>query len=187
MFFVALITFTLAHAAPGSPFDRNANRPMSQATIDRTNRYYDVDKPVPQQFVTYVGNLLKGDLGLSFTRQRPVVDIIGQGIGTTFQAGISAAPFALAFSIPLAAITALKNGLVPVATIIGPGTAGLKTGRFSIDTHFNVQGMGRLYVISILGRDYLVIMGTTLVYAFLIMIANLTEDNLYGVLDPRIK
>src|SRR5439155_1354410 len=36
MFFVALITFTLAHAAPGSPFDRNANRPMSQATIGTT-------------------------------------------------------------------------------------------------------------------------------------------------------
>ena len=109
MFFVALITFTLAHAAPGSPFDRNANRPMSQATIDRINRYYDVDKPIPQQFVTYMGNLLKGDLGLSFTRQRPVVEIIGQGIGTTFQLGIGALLFALAFSIPLGIISALKQ------------------------------------------------------------------------------
>jgi len=37
MFFVALITFTLAHMAPGSPFDKNENRPMSQETIDRIN------------------------------------------------------------------------------------------------------------------------------------------------------
>jgi len=119
MFFVALITFSLAHAAPGSPFDRNANRPMSQETIDRINRYYGVDKPIPEQFVTYMGNLLRGDLGLSFTRQRPVVDIIGQGIGTTFQLGLGALVFALAFSIPLGIISALKqNTLVDYSSML---------------------------------------------------------------------
>jgi len=112
MFFVALITFTLAHMAPGSPFDLNANRPLSQATIDRINRYYGVDKPIPEQFVIYMGNLLKGDLGLSFTRQRPVVDIIGQGIGTTFQLGLGALAFALAFSIPLGIISALRQNTI---------------------------------------------------------------------------
>jgi oligopeptide transport system permease protein len=289
MFFVALITFTLAHMAPGSPFDRNANRPMTQETIDRINRYYGVDKPIPEQFVTYMGNLLKGDLGLSFTKQRPVVEIIGQGIGTTFQLGIGALVFSLAFSIPLGIISALKqntiidylsmlvatigttipgfviaifliyifgvslhllpfvgwgswqhmvmpifvlslgaggfltritrasmleairqdyvrtarskglheravivghalkNALIPVATIIGPATAGLITGSFIIESLFNVPGMGRLYIISIGQRDYPTIMATTLLYAFLIMIANLTVDILYGVLDPRIK
>ena len=82
---------------------------------------------------------------------------------------------------------ALKNALIPVATIIGPATAGLITGSFIIESLFNVPGMGRLYVTSILARDYPVIMGTTLLYAFLIMIANLTVDIMYGVLDPRIK
>jgi len=81
----------------------------------------------------------------------------------------------------------LKNALIPVATIIGPATAGLITGSFIIESLFNVPGMGRLYVTSILARDYPVIMGTTLLYAFLIMIANLTVDIMYGVLDPRIK
>jgi len=47
--------------------------------------------------------------------------------------------------------------------------------------------MGRLYIISIGQRDYPTIMATTLLYAFLIMIANLTVDIMYGVLDPRIK
>jgi oligopeptide transport system permease protein len=289
MFFVALITFSLAHMAPGSPFDRNANRPMTQETIDRINRYYGVDKPIPEQFVTYMGNLLKGDLGTSFTRQRPVVEIIGQGIGTTFQLGVGALAFALAFSIPLGIVSALKqntfidyismlvatigttipgfviaifliyifgvslhllpfvgwgswqhmvmpifvlslgaggfltritrasmleairqdyvrtarskglheravivghalkNALIPVATIIGPATAGLITGSFIIESLFNVPGMGRLYIISINQRDYPTIMATTLLYAFLIMIANLTVDIMYGVLDPRIK
>jgi oligopeptide transport system permease protein len=81
----------------------------------------------------------------------------------------------------------LKNALIPVATIIGPATAGLITGSFIIEQLFNVPGMGRLYIISILSRDYPTIMGTTLLYAFLIMIANLTVDILYGILDPRIK
>ncbi len=82
---------------------------------------------------------------------------------------------------------ALKNALIPIATIIGPATAGLITGSFIIESLFNVPGMGRLYVISILARDYPIIMGTTLLYAFLIMIANLTVDIVYGILDPRIK
>jgi oligopeptide transport system permease protein len=82
---------------------------------------------------------------------------------------------------------ALKNALIPVATIIGPATAGLITGSFIIESLFNVPGMGRLYVTSILARDYPINMGTTLLYAFLIMIANLTVDIMYGMLDPRIK
>jgi oligopeptide transport system permease protein len=82
---------------------------------------------------------------------------------------------------------ALKNALIPVATIIGPATAALITGSFIIETLFNVPGIGRLYIISITARDYPVIMATTLLYAFLIMIANLTVDIIYGTLDPRIK
>jgi len=78
MFFVALITFSLAHLAPGSPFDKNPNRPMPQETIDRISKYYGVDQPIPIQFVTYLGNVLHGDLGISFTRRTPVVDVIGR-------------------------------------------------------------------------------------------------------------
>ncbi len=109
MFFVALITFSLAHLAPGNPFDKNPNRPMPQETIDRISRYYGVDQPIPVQFITYLGNTLHGDLGISFTRRTPVVDVIGQGIGTTFQLGIGALVFALAFSIPLGIVSALKQ------------------------------------------------------------------------------
>src|SRR5207253_4131536 len=109
MFFVALITFSLAHLAPGSPFDRNENRSLPQATLDKINRYYGIDQPIPVQFVDYIGNLLRGDLGVSFTRGRPVADIIGQGIGTTAQLGVQALLLALAFSIPLGIISALKQ------------------------------------------------------------------------------
>jgi len=81
----------------------------------------------------------------------------------------------------------MKNAMIPVATIVGPVTAGLITGTFVIEQLFSVPGIGRLYVTSILGRDYPVIMATTLLYAFLIMVANITVDIVYGILDPRIK
>jgi ABC-type dipeptide/oligopeptide/nickel transport system permease component len=68
LFFVALITFALAKAAPGSPFDKNPDKPARQATIDRWNIYYGLDKPVHEQFILYITNVLKLDFGISVVR-----------------------------------------------------------------------------------------------------------------------
>jgi len=81
LFFVALIVFSLAHAAPGSPFDAksNENKPLPQATIERLNHLYGIDKPVWEQFALYLSNAIRFDFGSSFVRDRPVIEIIGQG------------------------------------------------------------------------------------------------------------
>ena len=81
----------------------------------------------------------------------------------------------------------LKNALIPVVTILGPALAGLVTGSFIIETMFSFPGMGRAYVLSIAQRDYSMIMGTTLIYALLIAIANLSVDFVYVMIDPRIR
>ncbi len=81
----------------------------------------------------------------------------------------------------------LKNAMIPIATIVGPATAGLITGSFIIEVLFNVPGLGREFVLSITRRDYPLIMGVYLLYAFIIAVANLTVDILYGLLDPRIR
>jgi oligopeptide transport system permease protein len=81
----------------------------------------------------------------------------------------------------------LRNGLIPVVTILGPAVAALVTGSFIIEAIFNVPGMGREFVTSIAKRDYSMIMGTTLFYALLVAVANLTVDLSYGLLDPRIR
>ena len=81
----------------------------------------------------------------------------------------------------------MKNAMIPVATIVGPATAGLITGSIIIEGLFSIPGMGRLFLQSILARDYPLIMGTYLLYAFLIALANLSVDLVYGILDPRIK
>ena len=61
------------------------------------------------------------------------------------------------------------------------------TGSFIIEQLFAIPGIGRAFVTSIGARDYGVIMGTTLFYTFVIVIANLLVDLLYAVIDPRIR
>ena len=81
----------------------------------------------------------------------------------------------------------LRNSLIPVVTIMGPALAALVTGSFIIEQMFGFPGAGRAYVQAIGNRDYSMIMGTTLIYAVLVVFANLTVDVVYGFLDPRIK
>lgn len=66
VFFVILITFVLMHLAPGSPWDREGGRQLSQSVVNNLNIRYGLDKPVPQQFLIYVGNVIHFDFGLSY-------------------------------------------------------------------------------------------------------------------------
>ncbi|HEU0292419.1 MAG TPA: ABC transporter permease [Anaerolineales bacterium] len=81
----------------------------------------------------------------------------------------------------------LKNALIPVITILGPALAALVTGSFIIETMFSFPGMGRAYVQAIGQRDYSMIMGTTVIYALLVAVANLSVDLVYVLIDPRIR
>lgn len=82
---------------------------------------------------------------------------------------------------------ALKNSLIPVVTVIGPLFAAVVTGTFVVEQIFAIPGMGKYYVTAINQRDYPVIMGVTLIYAILLVVANLVVDMTYAWLDPRIR
>ncbi|MDP3064758.1 MAG: ABC transporter permease [Chloroflexota bacterium] len=81
----------------------------------------------------------------------------------------------------------LKNALIPVLTIMGPELAYLVTGSFIIEALFSIPGVGRLFVQGVFQRDYGLIMGTVLFYAFIVAILNLVVDLLYAAVDPRIR
>jgi ABC-type dipeptide/oligopeptide/nickel transport system permease component len=81
----------------------------------------------------------------------------------------------------------LKNALLPVVTILGPMLAYLMAGTFVVETIFGIPGMGKYFVTSVTGRDYPVIMGTILLMAMLLIIANVVVDVVYAWLDPRIQ
>lgn len=82
---------------------------------------------------------------------------------------------------------ALKNALIPVVTIIGPMFASLVTGTFVTELVFSIPGIGRYFVTSITNRDHPMVMGTILLFAVFLVIANLVVDILYAYLDPRIR
>lgn len=82
---------------------------------------------------------------------------------------------------------ALKNSMIPVVTILGPLAAALLTGTFVVETLFGIPGLGRFFVTSVTNRDYTMIMGTVLLYAAFLVVANLFVDLMYAVLDPRIR
>ncbi len=82
---------------------------------------------------------------------------------------------------------ALKNSLIPVITYFGPMLAYIVTGSLVVEQVFAVPGIGRSFVNSITGRDYPLVMGTTIVLAVLIIVMNLVSDIMYKVVDPRIE
>jgi oligopeptide transport system permease protein len=81
----------------------------------------------------------------------------------------------------------LKNAMIPVITFLGPALAGMVTGAFIIETMFGFPGVGKAYVSAIAQRDYSMIMGTTLLFAVLVALANVGVDVVYVLFDPRIK
>lgn len=84
-------------------------------------------------------------------------------------------------------VHALKNALIPVITYVGPMLAGILTGSLVVEQIFAVGGLGRYFVNSITGRDYPLIMGTTIFLASLIVIATMLSDIMYKVVDPRVE
>jgi oligopeptide transport system permease protein len=81
----------------------------------------------------------------------------------------------------------LRNSLIPVVTAAGPILGYLITGSFIVEFIFGIPGIGRYYVTSVTGRDYSVVMGITVLLSFIIIVANLVVDILYGSLDPRTR
>jgi ABC-type dipeptide/oligopeptide/nickel transport system permease component len=81
----------------------------------------------------------------------------------------------------------LKNGFIPVVTLLGPMFAAVGTGSFFVESIFRVPGMGRFFVLSMTGRDYPMIMAVVLIYGAFLALMNLAVDLLYGALDPRIR
>ena len=116
---VSLITFTFMHAAPGGPWAREKQLPLSQ--VEMLNEKYGLNDPVPVQYLRWVGGLLTGDLGPSYKyRDRSVNDIVGDGIGTTVHLGLMAFLLSVLVGIPLGVIGALRHNKIPdyLATFI---------------------------------------------------------------------
>ncbi len=81
---------------------------------------------------------------------------------------------------------ALRNAILPVVTYVGPMLAYTVTGSFVVEKIFTIPGLGGEFIGAIQGRDYTLIMGTTIFLATLIIVMNVVVDIVYKLIDPRI-
>lgn len=285
---IAILTFFMLHLAPGGPFAAEKNIPPEiQKSLDA---YYGFDLPVHRQFLRWLGNAVRGDLGPSFRyANRSVSELIGESFpisaelafwsllvalsigltagivaslrpnsGADYAAtsfamiGISVPNFVLgpllvlifalkfhwlrvsgwdepidrvlpsltlgaAYAAYIARLTrggmleilsqdfirtarakgasdtrvvlkhALRGGLLPVVSYLGPTTAGLLTGSFAVETIFQIPGLGRYFVNAAFNRDYTMVLGAVLFYATLIVVLNLVVDLVLAWMNPRLK
>lgn len=285
---VATITFFLMNMVPGGPFlSEKAISPQATAALEAK---YGLDKPLFQQYLTYIGGAVHGDFGDSLKqRGRTVTDIIVMKFPVSARVGGLSVLVALTLGIPLGCIAALKRGkfldslisvvatcgiavpsfvictlllyifgvnlrllptigigtwkhyimpvmalsfyptayimrlmrssmldvlgqdymrtakakgvsgfvslfkhalrnaILPVVTYVGPMLAYTVTGSFVVEKIFTIPGLGGEFIGAINGRDYTLIMGTTIFLATLIIVMNVVVDIVYKIVDPRIK
>ena len=84
-------------------------------------------------------------------------------------------------------VHALRGGITPVISYLGPAVAGLIAGSFVVETIFQIPGLGRFYILAAFNRDYTMIMGCTIFFAFLIVVFNLLADIVLVLLNPKLR
>ncbi len=134
----------------------------------------------PRVIIPAVALAVAPAAGLAGYTRSAMLDVLGADYVRTARAkGVS--------PVGVIARHAFRNALIPVLTIAGLYLARVVTGSFFVETIAAVPGIGRYFVTSISTRDYPVMLGTTLLLAFVVASVNLAVDLLYAAVDPRIR
>jgi oligopeptide transport system permease protein len=121
-------------------------------------------------YAAYIARITRGGM----------LDVLSQDYIRTARAkGLSTARILL--------VHALRGGITPVVSFLGPALAGLLAGSFVVETVFQIPGLGRFYVEAAFNRDYTMILGCTIFFAVLIVVCNLIADILLVWLNPRLR
>ncbi|MFM8594265.1 MAG: ABC transporter permease [Chloroflexota bacterium] len=115
LFIVSLATFTMVMAVPGDPVttllgERASNNPEIRAAAEKK---YGLDQPAPVQYLRWMGNLLRGDLGDSISSRRPVLTDLKQYIPGTIELALAALLFGLVVGLPLGVVAAINRDRWP--------------------------------------------------------------------------
>lgn len=117
---ILAVTFTLGHLIPGDPCRAVLGERATAATCDAFIARNGLDKPLPEQFVIYVSNVVRGDFGTSLRYSRTIVDLLAERLPVTMELGLAAMIFAITLGIPLGIISAYKrNSAIDVGTMLG--------------------------------------------------------------------
>lgn len=113
---ISMITFFAMNAIPGGPF--NKEKASSPSVIAALEARYNLDKPVPQQYVLYMKNLMHGEFGVSLKNGREISAIIGESFPISAKLGLLAAAFAIVAGIVLGSTAALMRNRWPDRVIV---------------------------------------------------------------------
>lgn len=112
LFLIYTITFFLMHATPGGPWD-TGEKPLPAAVQEKLKAAYGLDKPIWEQYFSYLGNAIRGDFGPSYAqRSRTVADIIGTAFPVSLKLAAAATVIAVLVGIPLGVLGAVKHNTI---------------------------------------------------------------------------
>lgn len=109
---VSVIVFGLTRLQgdPRALFLSEYDTLVDRSLWDEWGRKYGLDKPVPVQYLIWLGKVVRGDFGESFRQQRPVLDVVVEKIPNTLQLGLAAFTFSMVVSVPLGVLSAVRKG-----------------------------------------------------------------------------
>ena len=106
---ITILTFFLSRVIPGDPAQMMAGMRASQEQVDNMRSRLGLDKPIPEQFMIYLSDLLQGDLGKSVINRRPVIDNLRQFFPATIELTLVAFLFSASLGVPLGILAALHK------------------------------------------------------------------------------
>jgi peptide/nickel transport system permease protein len=106
---VTLLVFVISHAIPGDPARMMAGQKASREAVENLRRSMGLDRPLPEQYATYLLGLLRGDLGVSIRNQRPVVEDLRDFFPATLELSLVSMLLCVSVGLPLGIISAVRR------------------------------------------------------------------------------
>jgi peptide/nickel transport system permease protein len=109
---ISIFVFSLQKLLPGDPILAMAGEERDPAVLELLREKYRLNDPIPVQYVTWIGGVLQGDLGISLRTNQPVTELIAQKLPVTIQLAIMSMIFAFAIGVPMGILAAVKKNTV---------------------------------------------------------------------------
>ena len=183
---VVFLIFLMLNVVPGNPIEAMLGEHASQSVIDRMSRYYGLDQPVYVQFLIYVKNLLRGDLGVSYTLNRSVNDLFGSAFPYTLKLTLLSALLAWLIGIPAGIVSAIRKNSLIDRLFMGVSLMGVSMPVFWAALLFQYFFAYRMNLVPVSGATSLFsyfLPSIVLGWSSAGTIARLTRSNLLEVLE----
>lgn len=183
---VVFLIFLMLNVVPGNPIEAMLGEHASQSVIDRMSRYYGLDQPVYVQFLIYVKNLLRGDLGVSYKLNRSVNELIGSAFPYTLKLTLLSALLAWLIGIPAGIVSAIRKNSLIDRLFMGVSLMGVSMPVFWAALLFQYFFAYRMNLVPVSGATSLssyFLPSIVLGWSSAGTIARLTRSNLLEVLE----